>query len=58
MWFFQGVFLMLEKYKESVDKGSEFGAFLTDLSEGFHWIDINCSWQNYSGMESHLHPVI
>ena len=30
---------MLEKFKESVDKGNEFGALLTDLSKAFDYID-------------------
>ena len=30
---------MLEKFKESVDKGNEFGALLTDLSKAFDCID-------------------
>ena len=30
---------MLEKFKESVDKGNEFGAILTDLSKAFDCID-------------------
>ena len=30
---------MLEKFKESVDKGNEFGALLTDLSKTFDCID-------------------
>ena len=31
--------VMLEKFKESVDKGNEIGALLTDLSKKFDWID-------------------
>ena len=31
--------VMLEKFKESVDKGNEFGALLTDLSKAFDFID-------------------
>ena len=31
--------VMLEKFKESVDKGNEFGALLTDLSKAFDCID-------------------
>ena len=30
---------MLEKFKESVDKGNEFGALLTDLSKAFDCTD-------------------
>ena len=30
---------MLEKLRESVDKGYEFGALLTDLSKAFDCID-------------------
>ena len=30
---------MLEKFKESVDKGNEFGALLTDISKAFEWSD-------------------
>ena len=30
---------MLEKFKESVDKGNEFGAHLTELSKAFYCID-------------------
>ena len=30
---------MLEKFKESVDKGNEFGALLTDISKAFDCID-------------------
>ena len=30
---------MLEKLKESVDKGNEFGALLTDLSKAFDCVD-------------------
>ena len=32
---------MLEKFKESRDKGEEFGAFFTDLSKAFDSIDHN-----------------
>ena len=32
---------MLEKFKESRDKGEEFGAFFTDLSKAFDCIDHN-----------------
>ena len=31
--------LMLEKFKQSVDKGNEFGALLTDLLKAFDCID-------------------
>ena len=31
--------VILEKYKESVEKGSEFGSVLTDLSKAFDCID-------------------
>ena len=31
--------LMLEKFKESVEKGNEFGAHLTDLLKAFDCID-------------------
>ena len=31
--------VMLEKIKKSVDKGTEFGALLTDLSKAFDCID-------------------
>ena len=31
--------VMLEKFKESRDKGEEFGVFFTDLSKGFECID-------------------
>ena len=31
--------IMLEKFKESADKGNEFGALLTDLSKAFDCID-------------------
>ena len=30
---------MIEKFKESIDKGNEFGALLTDLSKAFDCID-------------------
>ena len=33
--------IMLEKFKESRDKGEEFGAFFTDLSKAFDCIDHN-----------------
>ena len=33
--------VMLEKFKESRDKGEEFGAFFTDLSKAFECIDHN-----------------
>ena len=33
--------VMLEKLKESRDKGEEFGAFFTDLSKAFDCIDHN-----------------
>ena len=33
--------VMLEKVKETRDKGKEFGAFFTDLSEAFDSIDHN-----------------
>ena len=33
--------VMLEKFKESRDKGEEFGAFFTDLSKAFDCIDHN-----------------
>ena len=32
---------MIEKFKEAVDKGYEFGALLTDLSEASDCIDRN-----------------
>ena len=35
------VMVMLEKFKESKDKGEEFGAFFTDLSKAFDCIDHN-----------------
>ena len=31
--------VMVEKFKESRDKGEEFGAFFTDVSKAFDWID-------------------
>ena len=31
--------IMIEKFKESIDKGDEFGALLTDLSKAFDCID-------------------
>ena len=31
--------VILEKFKESTDKGEEFGAFFTDLSKAFEYID-------------------
>ena len=31
--------VILEKFKESVDKGNEFGVLLTDLSKAFDCID-------------------
>ena len=33
--------VMLEKFKESRDKGEEFGSFFTDLSKAFDCIDHN-----------------
>ena len=33
--------IMLEKFKESRDKGEEFGAFFTDLFKVFNCIDRN-----------------
>ena len=33
--------VMLEKFKESRDKGEQFGAFFTDLSKAFDCIDHN-----------------
>ena len=30
---------MIEKFKESIDKGHQFEALLTDLSKAFHYID-------------------
>ena len=33
--------VMLEKFKESRDKGEEFEAFFTDLSKAFDCIDHN-----------------
>ena len=33
--------VMLEKFKESREKGEEFGAFFTCLSKAFDWIDQN-----------------
>ena len=33
--------VMLEKFKESRDKGEEIGAFFTDLSKAFDSIDHN-----------------
>ena len=35
MW----ILVMTEKFKESVDKGNAFGAFLTDLSKAFDCTD-------------------
>ena len=34
----QCVFVMLENFKESSDKGNELGALLTDISKGFDCI--------------------
>ena len=33
--------VILEKFKESMDKGEEFQAFFTDLSKAFNCIDHN-----------------
>ena len=33
--------VMLEKFKESRDKGEELGAFFTDISIAFYYIDHN-----------------
>ena len=30
---------MLEKFKEAVDRGNQFGALLTNLSKAFDFID-------------------
>ena len=30
---------MLEKFKEEIDRGNQFGALLTDLSKAFDYID-------------------
>ena len=31
--------MILEKFKEGIFKGNQFGALLTDLSKAFDWID-------------------
>ena len=49
--------IMLEKFKESVDKGNEFGALLTDLSKAFESIDHKLSMVKlfwYGVSSSHL----
>ena len=33
------ILVMLEKFKEAIDRGNQFGAFLTDLSKAFDCID-------------------
>ena len=40
--------VMLEKFKESRDKGEEFGAFFTDLSKVFDCLDHNLLITNLS----------
>ena len=35
----QCLLVMIEKFKESIDKGHQFGALLTDLSKAFDCID-------------------
>ena len=42
--------VMLEKFKESRDKGEIFGAFFTDLSKVFDCIDRNLLITNQPGM--------
>ena len=42
--------VMLETFKESRDKGGEFGAFFTDLSKAFDCIDPNLLILSYPGM--------
>ena len=64
MWFSQGVqyaavLVMLEKFKESVDKGNEFGALLTDLSKTIDCIDHKLLIAKlFLVMESHLRHLI
>ena len=54
MWFCKGhsaqhcLMATLEKFKESRDKGDEFGALLTDLSKAFDCIDHNLLITNLS----------
>ena len=35
----QCLLVMIEKFKEAIDKGPEFGALLTDLLKAFHCIN-------------------
>ena len=50
--------VMLEKLKESADKGHEFGALLTNLSKAFDGIDHKLLIANNSRVESHLCHLI
>ena len=55
----QQYLVMLEKFKESVDKGNEFGALLTDLSKAIDCIDHKLLIAKlFLVMESHLRPLI
>ena len=61
VWFRKGystLNFLLVMFKESAEKGNEFGDFLTDHQKHVTALIINCYLQNYSGMESHLRHLI
>ena len=46
--------VMIEKFKETIDRGNEIGALLTDLSKAFGCINHPLLIANYTIMECHI----
>ena len=49
------LFVLIEKFKETIDTGNEFGALLTDFSKAFNCLDNLLLVTNYIGMDLHLY---